>query len=109
MTVTRADEGRARSAAMVRRLLSTGALAVFAVTWVYIAAAVLTDGALLADTWAWLTGLGAIATVLAWLALLPLAVFLWAWQANLDPLAMALVVAGLVGWTMLAISGLRRR
>lgn len=93
----------------LRVLLVVAVLAVFAVLWVHVGAAVLTDGSLLADTWAWLTGLDLVLAVVAWIALLPLAVFLWAWQADLTPWAMALVMAGLVAWTLLALSGLRRR
>lgn len=90
-------------------LLTVGALVVFAVTWVYVAAAVFSDGTLLADTWAWLSGLQAIAAFVVWLALLPLVVFLWAWQAELQPWIMGLVMLGLVVWTGIALSGLRRR
>ena len=109
MQVTRADAGQRRVGEALRLVLVVGALAVFVVTWIHVAAAVLTDGALLASTWAWLTGLDTLAAVVAWVALLPLSVFLWAWQAELAAWAMALVVVGLVAWTMLALSGLRRR
>jgi hypothetical protein len=90
-------------------LLTVGALVVFAVTWIYVAVAVLGDGTLLADTWAWLSGLQAIAAFIVWLALLPLVVVLWAWQAELQPWIMGLVMLGLVVWTGIALSGLRRR
>lgn len=90
-------------------LLSAGALAVFLVTWSAVVAAILGDGAILADTWAWLSSLEAIAAFVVWLALLPLVVFLWAWQADLQPWVMALVMLGLVTWTLMALSGLRPR
>jgi hypothetical protein len=111
-TMTPASPARpsgGRAAGVPGTLLAIGALGVFAVTWIFVAAAVLTDGGLLADTWAWLTGLEAPASVVAWVVLLPLAVFLWAWQADPASWAMALVMAGLVGWTLLAVGGLRRR
>jgi hypothetical protein len=109
MLVTRSGARWARPAEALRWMLVIGALAVFGVLWIHVAAALLTDGGLLANTWAWLTGLDTPATIVAWVALLPLAVFLWAWQADLASWAMALVMVGLVAWTMLALSGVRRR
>ena len=100
---------KGRSARVVEVVLSIGALIVFAILWFYVAAAVFTDGTLLDDTWAWLGSLDTLAAVVAWLALLPLAVFLWAWQADLQPWVMGIVMLGLVAWTLVAASGLRRR
>ena len=104
---TRPAAGRAGR--IVGLVLAVGALAVLTVTWMYVAAALVTDGSLLASTWAWLTGLDTLAAIVAWVAFLPLGVFLLAWQADLAPWAMGLVMAGLVGWTLLALSALRRR
>jgi hypothetical protein len=81
---------------------------VFVGLWLYVAAAILADGTLLADTWAWLGGLDTIAAIVVWVAILPIGVFLWAWQADLEPIWMGLVMAGLVGWTGIAWSGLAR-
>jgi hypothetical protein len=81
---------------------------VFVGLWIYVAAAILADGTLLADTWAWLGGLDTIAAIVVWVAILPIGVFLWAWQADLEPIWMGLVMAGLVGWTGIAWSGLAR-
>ncbi|MEX1333976.1 MAG: hypothetical protein AB1Z66_01600 [Candidatus Limnocylindrales bacterium] len=78
---------------------------VFVVVWSYAALAVLTDSTLPADTWAWLGGLALVPAVVAWIALLPLGVFLWAWQADLEPVWFGLIIIALVGWTFLAWSG----
>jgi hypothetical protein len=109
MHVSQAGPRRGRAGEILRLALVFGALAVFLVLWIYVAVGVLTDGTLLADTWAWLSGLDLPANVVAWVVLLPLGVYLWAWQAALAPWAMALVMVGLGAWTMLALSGLRRR
>jgi hypothetical protein len=93
----------------VQVVLSIGALIVFAILWFYVVAAVFTDGTLLDDTWAWLSSLDTLAAAVAWLALLPLAVFLWSWQADLEPWVMGIVMLGLLAWTLVAVSGLRRR
>ena len=86
---------------------------VFVVVWIYVALAFFADSTLPADTWDWLEGLDLIAAVVAWIALLPLGVFLWAWQADLEPIWFGLVMALLVGWTWLAWAStaraLRRR
>ena len=84
------------------------AAVVFAILWIYVALVVLTDSSLPADTWDWLSGLEPVPAVIAWLALLPLAVFLWAWQAQLAPVVFGLVIALLVGWSFIAWSGLLR-
>jgi hypothetical protein len=81
---------------------------VFVILWIYVALAVLTDSSLPADSWDWLSGLELVPAVIAWLALLPLAVFLWAWQAELSPVIFGLVMALLVGWSFLAWSSLVR-
>jgi hypothetical protein len=46
--------------------------------------------------------------VIAWIALLPIAVGLWAWNAAGSPLVIGAVLVGLVAWTALAVSGLAR-
>lgn len=78
---------------------------VLVLVWAYVALALFTDSALPADTWAWLEGLELVPAVIAWLLLLPLGVFLWAWQAELEPIWFGLVMVGLAGWTFLAWSG----
>ena len=91
------------------RILDTGlpvlASAVFVVVWFYAALAFFTDSTLPADTWAWLEGLALVPAVIAWIALLPLGVFLWAWQAELEPIWFGLVMLALAGWTWIAWAG----
>jgi hypothetical protein len=89
-------------------IFSSFAAAVFVVLWCYIAAATFTDGDLLTGTWAWLSGLSAVAAIVVWLAILPVAVFVWAWQVDPSPLVMGIVLLGLVAWTAVAFSGLFR-
>ena len=94
------------------RLLDTGlpilASLVFVVVWIYVALTSFTDSSLPADTWAWLEGLELVPAVVAWIALLPLGIYLWAWQAELDPIWFGLVMLLLVGWTWIAWAGTAR-
>jgi hypothetical protein len=94
------------------RALDTGlpilASLVFVVVWLYVALAAFTDSTLPADTWAWLESLELAPAVVAWIALLPLGVFLWAWQAELEPIWFGLVMLLLAGWTWIAWAGTAR-
>ena len=97
-----------RLARTVEAVLTLFATVVFVVLWIYVALAALTDSTLPADTWAWLSGLGLLPAIVAWVAILPLGVFLWAAQAELDTLWMGIIMLGLVGWTWMALAGLWR-
>ena len=100
---TRSAAGIARSIGRILDLtLPAYASVVFVALWVYVVLAVFTDSSLPADTWAWLQGLEAIAAIVAWLAVLPLGIFLWAWQADLEPVFFGLIMAALAGWTFIA-------
>ncbi len=94
------------------RILDTGlpllASAVFVVVWIYVALAAFTDSTLPAETWAWLEGLELVPAVIAWLVLLPLGVFLWAWQAELESIWFWLIMLALAGWTWIAWAGTAR-
>lgn len=81
---------------------------VFVILWAGAVIGWVTGGAIFADAWAWLSSLDTIAAVLAWILFLPIAVGLWAIDADLAPLAGAAIVAGLVVWTLAAASSLVR-
>ena len=99
---------RTRLSHRVELALSVYASAVFVILWAFVAVAAVTDAALVGETWAWLDGLDTIGAIIVWLAILPVAVFLWAWQAGLDVLLMGLLMVGLAAWSAVAWSGLLR-
>ncbi len=107
MGTSRAAPG-GRIAPVLETILPLFAAAVFVIVWAYVAVTALTESSLAADTWAWLSGLDTIPAVIAWLAMLPLGFFLWAWQADLEPLLMGVVMLGLLAWTWVAWAGLVR-
>jgi hypothetical protein len=78
------------------------------VLWAGFAVGLVTGGAILEDGWAWLTGLDTVAAVIAWILFLPIAVGLWAWNEAGSVLVQGVVLAGLVGWTLLMVGGLVR-
>jgi hypothetical protein len=81
---------------------------VFIVLWVGLAIGLASGGAVLDDAWARLTSLPPVLAVVFSVLILPIAIALWAWAADLSPIAGALILLGLVAWTGLAASGLRR-
>jgi hypothetical protein len=102
-----ADPGRGRD----RRLqlaLGTYAVLVLAALWVGFAVGLVAGGQAFADAWAWLNGLEPIARVVAWILFLPIAVGLWAWNADLPAPVFAAVAVGLVVWTLVAVGSLVR-
>jgi len=82
--------------------------AIFSVLWAGFAVGLATGGRILVDAWAWLSGLEPLAAVAAWILLLPIAIGLWAWNAVGSTLVTGAVGAGLVAWTLVAVSGLVR-
>lgn len=93
---------------MLDTVLPLYAAAILTVLWVYVALAAFTGTSLPAETWSWLESLDTLPAIVAWLAILPVGVFLWAEQADLEPLFFGLVMVGLVAWTFFAWSGLIR-
>jgi hypothetical protein len=99
---------RTRVGRRVERGIAIYGAIVFTLLWAGIVLGVASGGAIFDDAWSWLTSLQPIASVLAWLLFLPIAIGLWAWSAGLAGWATALVLAGLIAWTGVAINGLVR-
>ena len=92
----------------IELVLVVAAALVFVALWIYVALDVFTDSSLPADIWAWLSGLDLIPAIVVWLAILPLGVYVWAAQADLDQIWLGLIMVGLLAWTWIAWSGLAR-
>jgi hypothetical protein len=107
----RSDAGRtprARGGRPFEVGLSLYGAVVFGALWIGFAVGVATGGAILEDAWAWLTGLEAVAAVMAWILLLPIAVGLWAWNEAGSVRVQGVVLLGLVAWTLLMVGGLAK-
>ena len=81
---------------------------VFAVLWIGFALGLIAGGQVFADAWAWLDALEPAARIAVWVLFLPIAVGLWAWNAELPAPVFAAVLVGLVAWTLVAVGSLVR-
>jgi hypothetical protein len=90
------------------RVLSTYAIVIFAVLWIGFATALLVNQAWLDSLWNWVRGLPLVPEIIVWLLLLPIMVGLWIWESSWPALLRLLGFAGIVGWTVLAVSSLVR-
>jgi hypothetical protein len=90
------------------RLLSTYAIAIFALLWLGFALALLVNREWLDLLWGWLRALPTLAEVIVWVLFLPVTVALWIWESAGSAILRLLGFAGLVGWTLLAVSSFNR-
>jgi hypothetical protein len=100
--------GSARAARPPRwmdRALAIAILAMFVVVWVGFALALSGNGSILDSSWEWLRGLPGPIQVVVWVLFLPIAVGLWIWESTWSPLVALLLVAGMIGWTFVAVAG----
>ena len=92
----------------VPRVLSTYAILVFALLWAGFAVALVVDREWLDLLWNWVQALPAIAEIVVWVLFLPIMVGLWTWESSWPALVSLLVFAGIVGWTLLAVTSFIR-
>jgi hypothetical protein len=88
--------------------LGVWAALAFLVLWAGALLDLASGGRLAADAWAWLSGLPDPVGFAAWVALLPVAVALWASQTEVPAIVGGLIAVGLVLWTAVAWFGLAR-
>jgi hypothetical protein len=90
------------------RALSTYAIVIFAVLWVGFAMALVVNPEWLDLLWTRVRGLPAVAEIIVWVTFLPIMVGLWIWQSSWSALVRLLAFAGIVVWTLLAVSSFLR-
>jgi len=90
------------------RVLSTYAVVVFAIMWVGFVIALLVNPEWLDMLWEWVRALPILLQIIVWVIFLPVLVGLWAWESSWPVFVKLLVLAGLVGWTILAVSSFVR-
>ena len=90
------------------RVLSTYAILIFVVLWVGFAAALIVNREWLDLLWNWVRALPLVAEIIVWILLLPIMVGLWIWESPSSDLLRLLGLAGIVGWTLVAVSNFVR-
>jgi hypothetical protein len=93
---------------ILTRVLSTYAIVILAMLWVGFAIALVVNREWLDLLWNWVRGLPAVAEIVVWVVFLPIMVGLWIWEASWPILVRLLAGAGIVGWTLMAVSSFVR-
>jgi hypothetical protein len=84
--------------------MSTYAIAIFVILWVGFVTALLVNPEWLDSLWHWVRALPVAAEIIVWLLFLPIMTGLWIWQSSWTVLATVLAFAGIVVWTLVAVS-----
>lgn len=92
----------------VPRVLSTYAVVTLAVLWVGFAVALVVNREWLDVLWDGVRALPLVVETTVWLLFLPIMVGLWIWQSSWPTLVRLLAFAGMVVWTLTAVSSLIR-
>ena len=92
----------------VPRVLSTYAIMIFAMLWFGFALALILNREWLDLLWNWVQALPTVVEVIVWVVFLPITVGLWIWESSWSVFVRLLGFAGIVGWTLLAVSSFRR-
>jgi hypothetical protein len=90
------------------RALSTYAILIFAMLWIGFAIALAVNREWLDLLWTWVQTLPSLVQIIVWVLFLPIMVALWIWQSSWPFLVRLLAFAGIVGWTLLAVSSFWR-
>ena len=90
------------------RVLSTYAIVIFAMLWVGFAIALVVHPEWLDMLWNWVRGLPLVVEIIVWVLFLPIMVGLWIWESSWAALVRLLAFAGIVVWTLLAVSSFLR-
>lgn len=90
------------------RVLSTYAVVIFAMLWVGFAIAIVVNREWLDLLWNWVQALPSVAEIIVWVLFLPIMVGLWIWESSWSDLVRLLTFAGIVFWTLLAVSSFLR-
>jgi hypothetical protein len=92
----------------VPRVLSTYAIVIFLVLWVGFAIALIVNREWLDLIWNWVRALPSVVEIIVWLLFLPIIAGLGVWESSWPTLVSLLAFAGIVAWTLLAVSSFVR-
>ena len=92
----------------VPRVLSSYAILTFVILWVGFAIALIVNPEWLDLLWNWVRALPSVLKILAWVFITPIMAALWIWESSWTAFVRLLAFAGIVGWTILAVSSFLR-
>ena len=92
----------------VSRVLGTYAIVIFALLWAGFAIALVVNPLWLDLLWNWVRALPPVAEIIVWVLFLPIMVGLWIWESSWPDLVRLLAFAGIVVWTLVAVSSFLR-
>ena len=93
---------------IVSRVLSTYAIVILTILWVGFAIALVVNREWLDLLWNWVRTLPSVAEIVLWVLFLPAMVGLWIWESSWSVLVRLLAFAGIVVWTLVAVSSFVR-
>ncbi|HSG17667.1 MAG TPA: hypothetical protein VLE70_15270 [Anaerolineae bacterium] len=92
----------------VPRALSTYAMVIFIMLWVGFAMTLAVNREWLDLLWNWVRALPSLVEIIVWVLFLPIMSGLGVWESSWPAFARLLVFAGIVVWTLLALSSFLR-
>ena len=92
----------------VPRVLSTYAFVIFAMLWVGFAVALVVNREWLDLLWNWVQTLPSVVKIIIWVFVTPIMAALWVWESSWATIVRLLAFAGIVVWTLLAVSSFLR-
>jgi len=92
----------------VPRVLSTYAIVIFLMLWVGFAIALVVNRESLDLLWNWVRALPSVVEIIVWVLFLPIMAGLWVWESSWPALVSLLAFAGIIAWTLLAVSSFFR-
>ena len=93
---------------LVTRTLTIYANVIFVVLWVGFAIALIVNREWLDVAWNWAQALPLLPKIIVWVLFLPILVGLWIWESSWPALVRLVGFAGIVAWTLLAVSSFVR-
>ena len=81
---------------------------IFAILWIKFAISLAVNREWLDLLWNWVRVLPSVAEIIVWVFFLPIMVGLWIWESSWPALVSLLAFAGVVVWTLLAVSSFLR-
>ena len=92
----------------VPRVLGTYAIVIFAILWIGFVIALGVNRGGLDSLWNWVRSLPPVVEIIVWVFFLPIMVGLWTWESSWPGVVRLLAFAGIVVWTLLAVSSFLR-